>query len=762
MSQIHKVALPVSHPSSPAEREYYAAPPEEMPLRELWRKLWRQKLAIAATTAGLTLAAAVIVFLLRPEYTAVARIVIDARQADYRPLAKSDDTDRPYVDGQVIETQIQIIKSNVVIGQVIDRAHLDRNPEFNERLRPPSLLAPLSAKFEHGLDRLLTALGLDDLIPAKAGAPKPGRNAWLDERTRIVEAVKSKLDVGEEGLSSVVRIAFTSRDPQIAALVANSFAEFYIADQLAAKKKTAQAANEWVNQRVEELREEVQKAEGAVQAYVDRQGLIKTREGSPAGQEIAQLSSELARAQADRAAAEARLQHLTSLLSSSKGLESSSEVITSPLIIHLRQQEAQMLSKRAELTENYGARNPKMIDIEAAIADNKAKIRIEAERITEGVRNDVAVARARETAITARLDEAKRELVQLDNAEVKLRPLQREAEASRNLFEAFLLRSKQIVDQAQKSDAHVLADAEVPERPSFPRRGPLILLSSVGAFFAGLLLALWIDHLDPGFRSLEQAAGSLGLRPLALIPSLGAVKSMRKVRPDDYMLDKPRSRYGEAIRTLVVGLTERSRDARRAKIIMVASSLPHEGKTSLVLSMARFLAESGQRVLVIDCDLRKPSAHRAFKVENSPGLSEYLHGEAGPTDILRKDEHSSAALIPAGDRGRNPTMLLGSPNMRRLMRDVAGDYDWIIIDSSPVMAVADARLLARLADHTVFVARWAKTRRETAQLAVDRLTEAGADIAGVVLSRVDLRRHTQYSYGDPGYHRGGVARYYAG
>jgi len=751
-------------PTAPqtADHKYYAPPAEELPFRELCRKLWRQKLVILAAAMALTVAAAIIIFLIQPEYTAVARVVIDAHQPDYRPSASGDaKSNNLYVDGQVIETQIQIIRSRGVIEQVIDQLHLDERPEFNERLRPPTFLKHVMVSVLRRVRGALDALGIEapsgltDVVDRGYEPPQIAR-------TRLVEAVKDKLDVAEEGLSSVIRVAFTSQDPEIAALAANAVTQFYIEDQLAVKAKSAKNANDWVNQRVAELRQEVQRAELAVQDYIEQQGLIKTKEGTPAAQEIAQLSAEMARAQADRAVAEARLQQLTSLLNSPKGLENASEVIGSPLIIHLRQQEAQLQNKAAELSQIYGELNPKMVDIKAAIADIENKIRAEAERIIEAMRNDVSVARARERSIGNRLDASKRELAQLDNSEVRLRPLQREAEASRNLFEAFLMRSKQIVDQAQNSDAHVLAAASVPEKPSFPKRRALLLLSFTGALFIGVLIALWIDHLDPGFRSLEQAQSFLGLRPLALIPSLGTLKSIQRANPPNYMISKPRSRYGEAIRTIIIGLSERARETRRAKILLVSSSLPSEGKTSLVLSLARFLAESNQRVLVVDCDLRRPAAHRAFEAECSPGLSEYLLGEADPESIIRRDKHSAAELVSAGEGKKNPTMLLNSPRMRRLLRELAGSYDWIILDSSPVMAVADARLLATLADKTLFVVRWAKTRRETASLAVTRLQEAGADIAGLVLSRVDVRRHSKYSYSDPAYQRAGVAKYYVG
>ena len=339
-------------------------------------------------------------------------LVIDAHQTDYRPIAGGDaksGSSGLYIDGQVIETQIQIIRSRGIIAQVINRLQLDQTPEFNERLRPQSLSERMWAWGLRRLHSMLAVVHLDAYLTFVPHADTVAGDEPLQmAQTRIVEAVREKLDVGEEGLSSVIRIAFTSQSPETAALAANSVAEFYITDRLAAKAKIAQNANDWVNERVAELRQEVQQAENAVQKYIEQQGLIKTKEGSPTAQEIAQLSAELARARADRAVAEARLRQLTMLLNSPKGLESTSEVIGSPLIIHLRQQEAQLQNKLAELSETYGELSPKMLDVKAAIADIKNKIRGEAERISEGIRNDVAVGRAREKSIGDRLDESKK------------------------------------------------------------------------------------------------------------------------------------------------------------------------------------------------------------------------------------------------------------------------------------------------------------------------------------------------------------------
>jgi capsular exopolysaccharide synthesis family protein len=278
----------------------------------------------------------------------------------------------------------------------------------------------------------------------------------------------------------------------------------------------------------------------------------------------------------------------------------------------------------------------------------------------------------------------------------------------------------------------------------------------MGSVFLGLVLAFGAEMLDLGFRSMEQIEQIMGMAPLGLIPALKGVSN-----PDTYVLENPASAFSEAVRSLHTSLLLSDVD-RPPKVIMITSSLPSEGKSTICLSLAHLLAGTGQKVVVVDCDLRRPSMHASFGVPSRPGLVEFLAGKSTLEEVINKDQNSRAHVIPAGSPAPNPPDLLSSGHMRRLLKGLSDAYDLVILDTAPVVAISDTRVLGRLVDKTVFVARWAHTRREVVTAAMRQLADSGADVAGVLLSRVDVKKHAQYGYGDSGYYHGRVKKYYTG
>ena len=233
----------------------------------------------------------------------------------------------------------------------------------------------------------------------------------------------------------------------------------------------------------------------------------------------------------------------------------------------------------------------------------------------------------------------------------------------------------------------------------------------------------------------------------------------RGTQPHQLAVSKPGSVYGEAVRTLRTALLL-SDSERPPRTVLVTSSIPNEGKTSTALSIACQSAKSGQRCIILDCDLRQSSVHRYFGVPNKIGLADYLVGKARLEEVIEIDPVSTAHLIPAGARAPNPIDLLGSPQMRRLIKALAQAYDLVILDTPPVLAVSDALVLVRHVDATLFLIRWEQTRRLAAVSGLKVALEAGANLAGVVLSQVDVKRHAQYDYADSGYYYGGYNKYY--
>ncbi len=719
-------------------------PDDELDLGELLRVLRRRKGIILGTIVTITALALLIIFQLTPRYTASSVVMIDPREVqvvDVEAVLSGLSSDR-----ETIESEIQVIRSRGLAKKVVAKLKLDKDPEFNDLLRPPTVAGRL-LDFRQYFSK-----------QEKLSEEETAERA----RTRIIDAFVEKLEVKQEGRARVIFVSFESENRHTAALVANTLADLYIVAQLEAKFEATKRANTWLNERLSELRAEVGASERAVEEFRAKSGLVRGKDVSLAFQEISEVSSQLIQARLARAGAEARLRQIEVRLSSVDGVDSVSEVLESPLIQRLRQQEADVERSEAELATVFGARHPKMINVRAEVRDLRAKIEREVGKIVGAVRNEVAVARAREAALEKSLEKLKSELTGLNKSEVQLRAHEREAQANRTLFETFLARFKETSSQQgfQQADATILSRADVPDKASFPRKGLLLAVSMVGAGVLGLLLAFAREQLDHGFRSMEQLEQLMGVSALGIIPSLKRLGAAGKA-PEAYLLERPTSAYSEAIRSLHTGLLLSDVD-QPPKVILIASALPKEGKTVTAVSLARILGSIGHKVIIVDCDLRRATAHEAFGVSSRPGLVECLTGEKPVDEAIQKDEKSGAHLLAAGAPAPNPPDLLGSEQMKNLLVALAESYELVILDSAPVLAVSDARVLSRLADKTVFLVRWTDTRRETAVAALRQLIDAGSDVAGVVLTMVDVKKHARYGYADSGYYYGRVKKYYTG
>jgi capsular exopolysaccharide synthesis family protein len=402
-----------------------------------------------------------------------------------------------------------------------------------------------------------------------------------------------------------------------------------------------------------------------------------------------------------------------------------------------------------------------MIKMQAELADVKKNIQVEVGRIVAGLKNDVEVARSREGALAGSLQGLENHQGQLGGAQVKLHALEREADANRTLFETFLNRFKQTSSQEdlQAADARLISAANLPAEPVFPKPKVMIPAGMLAGVMLGVMLALLMETLDRGFRSMEQVELYTGLSPLGLVPEL-PMRAQQQVRPADYVVQHPTSAYAEAIRTVRTAVLLNQKSGGSTKTVLVTSSMPAEGKTSFVLSFARVSAMSGQKILVIDCDTRRPTVHKGLGLQNKHGIIDVLLGAKKLAEVVQKDRRSTVQVIAAGKSVPNPADLLASDKMKALLTHLRTQYDLIIIDSPPTLAVSDARVLSELVDKTVFISRWAETARDVAQMATRQLVQNGANMAGVLLTRVNVQKNARYGYADSGYYGRKYTKYY--
>lgn len=697
-------------------------------LQTLKRRRWT---IIATTLLGVALAYLAVVNL-TPQYVAKATVMLDPRQANVvdvedvlSGLPAGDDT---------VNSEILVIRSPLLVSHAVRTAGLANAKEFMPQ--PES---------SDGLLGWLSSTE-DDTLAANVETAEARLHA---QHAEILANVLERLNVARAGRSRAIDLRFTSEDPEAAARLVNALADAYLADQLQAKQQATASAQEFLDSRVAELRAQVQTAERAIEAYRIDAGLVGTGAGTIAAQQLSGLNTQLVLASAKRAEAEARLGQARRLAGAG-GAESAAEVLQSQLIVNLRDAETEAERRIAELAEEYGERHPQMISARTQLRDVQRRIASEVAKIIASLQNEVAVARARESALEANVAGLERTAADQGAAEVQIRALEREADAARALFAQFLARASETATQRdiQRPDARILARATAPTTPNFPKPATILPIAAMLAFALGIVLALLLEQLERGYRSSEQIERALGLRPLGLVPAVSR-RTRRGAPPEAYVLDKPSSAYAEALRSIVTSLRFGGADGAAPRSVMVTSALPKEGKSTLALSLGRMLASGGRSVLLIDADFRRPRVAEALGLETGPGLAGVLGGGAHPDAAMRRDDASGLHVLPAGAMtATSAADMLGSEAMAQLLRAVEQQYDLVLIDAPPALAVADSRVLASQVDAVLFAVKWAKTRRRTVNVAVSRLQDAGARIVGAALLAVDVRKHAQYGFGD--------------
>ena len=596
-------------------------------------------------------------------------------------------------------------------------------------------------------ERVVTKLGLENDPEFLSTDDEATLITDSQRASKVVTKFQSQLDILPVDDSRVISVSFSSTDPVKAAAVANTLVDEYILAQIEAKFESTQRVGSWLSERIAELQDTVAASENAVEQARQAFGLLEGRGVTLAEQELAELNSQLIVARAERTATQARLRQIQNLINTPTGLDSAIEVLDSPIVLRLREQQTDLAKQMAELATEFGGRHPRMVQMQAEADDLQQSIDDEVGKIVQATRNRLDVDRARVRGLESRLDELKQTAGEANRNEIQVRALEREAEASRQLLATLLARQQETVSQEdasfQQADARIISRAAVPLEPAFPRPGLIMGLAAFAATFLGMLLVFAFELADNGFRSGEQAERLTGLQSLGIIPRC----PKRAGNPIDLMLESPRSAFSEAIRTLHWTVTLAYPD-NSPKSILVASANPSEGKSTTAVCMSLAQARAGAKTLLIDADTRWPSVHGLLDMEAGPGLIEFLRGDTRFEDAVVTHPESGMHVLRAGGAVPNPATLLASDRMRALLTEARKVYDTIIIDAPPTLACADSRILSRYADTTIMAVRWAKTRRNTAKLAARQLEAAGASIAGVVLTLVDLKRHSMYSYGD--------------
>lgn len=718
-----------ANPAIPASAWAQALVRGPFDVRRLVVTLRRYWMVFALVLGSVLVLDALYTFTRTPLFTASASVMIDQRQRSVTQMQEVM-SDLP-AQTTVVDTQVELIRSRTIAGRVVDDLGLVRDPEFNARLR-----GGLFGK------------------PAPAATPEAQRR----QREATINAVLSRLKVERRGLTFVIDIRFTSQNPAKASQVATAFAERYLTSQLDAKLEATDRANRWLAQQVERLGGEVRQSEQAVAQYQAQRGLLAATGSQLTEQRVSQLLANESQAAADLAEKQARLNSARQQLARGGSGEDIGEALASDVVKQLRVQLSEEQRRQNELLQRYGPQHPEVLKSRDTQSQLRSSIQGEVQRIINSLQADVNAAQQRVGALRADLGSARGELATSKSAEVGLNQLQRSATASGTLYQSFLQRLQETSSQqgALESDAQIVAPAQLPLSPSSPRKA---LNIGVGLVL-GLLLAtasvVGLEMWSGEVRTSEDVERMLATPAIGSVPTTRTESSQP---PPEFLIDKPLSAFAESFRTLRTSLQRADLD-RPVRVLALTSSLPAEGKSTTSLCLARSSALAGQSTIVVDCDVRRRGLELILKERPTVGLLEVLSGQSRLEDAVFVDQPSGAHVLPVVGAKFTPREVFNTQAFADLLAKLRSQYQQVILDCPPVLAVADTRVIAKQADGVIFLVRWQKTPARAARLALDGLQSVGARVIGVALTQVNLKAQAAYGYGDSGYYYRSYADYY--
>ncbi len=672
-----------------------------------------------------------------PMYRTSARVMIeDERTVAVGKLNANDPMF--YQDSeQYNNTQYSIIRSRGLAKRVVRKLQLQNSPLFNG-----------SAPSRQGIGMMIT----DARRRASAAVRSLIRR---DPPAAPVEAIGADENSAEAGLISgflggvrivperttrLVEIVYESSDPRFAALAANTLAEEYVTQNLDLRLATIQKNLQWLSDEVAKQEKKVSDAEAAITQYrEDRNALSLGDRQNITIARLNALNESVTRQRTERMQKEASYNQLKSVNPASDAADAFPVVAANPGVVETKNRLTDLTAEKARLSSKYLPGHPEMQKIDLQIQNARETLTAQRARVIETVKNDYESAVAQERSLSGSLEQQKNEAMDLDRKSGDYTVLQRQAESDRQLWQSLLTQQKelQVVSNSRSNNVQVMDRAEVPGAPFSPNTRREWFTAMMAGMLVALGLAFGIEYLDDTVKTPEDVAKRLGLPLLGLVPALRGqrVPLLSETVPHD---------FGEAFRSLRTSLVFTA-GAGAARVIAVTSSQPLEGKTTTACNLATVLALGGSRVLLIDADMRRPGLHQVMGVENGIGLSHLLVGQARVREAVQKTSEPNLFVITAGRTPPNPSELLASDRMKSFLANLAhGPFDWVVLDTPPVLAVTDAVVLAGMVSAVVFVVGSEMTRRVHAERALATLRAGKPRSIGVVLNRVDFDRNKYY------------------
>jgi polysaccharide biosynthesis transport protein len=688
---------------------------------------------IAAVATGLVAVAAITV---PPSYTAKSQIRVEPRglvniQASVIEQAP---------DEASVLTEMTAVTSHELLQQVV--LSLPADPDFRKAVAE--------------LARKPAADGVDPRRLLNAWIPRSWLTATGAPGSLSLRQLQRHLKVYQEQGSHILAVSISSTSPAEAAAVANRITQLYVQRQEQQKQASTDRTLAWLTERIPALDGEMRRLEQAIQSYKTEHKLSSINPEAVSSQEIVQLNRQLAEADADVAAGQARLDNIRALRARGVGVDALAAYFKSPTLTDLWHREFTLLQAQATSSTTFVQASPTVQRLQSELRAVRGQIGREVDKGIAAMDSETHIAAAQARAIKQQLG-----ALQIGSSDPRLLALQREEAVSQRMYEDLQKRQEDLREQRESLSpgVRIVSLAAVPDRPS--SISPVLLLppTLVLSLICAGFIALIKEQSDRTLRTGLQLGDALGIPCIGLVPRLGR---LRRARPHHWLTRNPLSAYSETIRSLVATL-QLTPSNTIPKVILVTSSLPGEGKTTIAASFAAYAALMGRRVVLVDFDFRRPAVSREFGNRPDSGLPELLAGRQALTQMVQRaaDVPLDLLSLPVKETG-DPLKLLAAEQMQRLLRRLRDSYDCVVIDSAPVLATAEARLLAAAADKVLFIVKWASTRHEVARSAIDLLHGAGTGETSIlgVITMVDVKKHARYHFGDSGEFMANYEHYY--
>jgi polysaccharide biosynthesis transport protein len=733
---------------APAQVAY--APQEigsvETHLMDYIKVVYKRRWAAATAFLLVVISVTVYTFTVTPIFQAKTRLLIEAENPNVVSFKEVIDDDHTKAD--YYQTQYNILQSRALARKTIESLKLWQHPLLNPDKKSGFSVGAMAA----GATGYVT--GFFSSPPPKS-IEAPGAEETVAQ-SRAIDRFLLELNVAPIRNSRLVDIKFDSEDPAFATNIVNALAKNYIEQNLEYRFTASKEATDWLGERLAEQRTQVEAAEVKLQAYREQNDAISLEDRQNiVVQKLTDLNAAVTKAKTERIQKESMYVQLRAIQDNAAALDTFPAILSNGFIQQQKGELAQQQQQLAQLSDKFGDKHPEIVKTRSAIQATQLKLQTEIHKVVQSVRTEYQAALAQENSLAAALSQQKGEALSMNKKGIEYSVLARDVESSKQLYESLLQRAKEtgVSTELKSSNIRVIDAAERPRKPISPRTTVNMLLGLLSGTVLAFGLAFFFEYLDSRIKTPDEIKGHLGLPSLGMVPALEA-KAWKGKEPLIHTGVPPG--FAEAFRTIRTNVLFSSAD-EGARILVVTSTGPGEGKTTVASNLAISFAQTGQRVLLIDGDMRRPRVHTVFAQKQEPGLSNLIVGNAKASETVHKTPVPGLWVMPAGHIPPNPAELLGSQRLRDFLTSLKEHFDLIILDSPPIMAVTDAAIAAHGSNGVVFVVGAEMTSRHAARAAVEQLEQGRAHFVGAILNRVELEKNAYY-YSH--YYRREYANYY--